>query len=78
MQVIYDPDEQRVPIMAWLDEIDEGTLEQSRNLARLPFATHHVALMPDAHRPLPSATRVQKLLSCQNPSALLRMSHAVP
>ena len=49
MQTIFDPAEQRVPIKAWLEEIDVGTLEQARNVAQLPFAAHHVALMPDAH-----------------------------
>lgn len=49
MKVIYDPDAQRIPIKAWLSEIDEITLEQATNLARLPFAAHHIALMPDAH-----------------------------
>jgi tRNA-splicing ligase RtcB len=38
-----------VPIVAWGGEFDEGTLAQARNLARLPFAFIHVALMPDAH-----------------------------
>jgi tRNA-splicing ligase RtcB len=49
MQVIYDQNKQRVPIKAWLNDLDEGTLEQALNLARLPFAARHVALMPDAH-----------------------------
>ena len=49
MKVIYDPTKQKIPIKAWLDELDEGTLEQTLNLARLPFAVHHIALLPDAH-----------------------------
>src|SRR5262245_38019306 len=49
MRAIYDPDEQRVPVKVWLEELDAPTLEQALNLARLPFAAHHVALMPDAH-----------------------------
>ena len=49
MQVIYDAAMQRVPIKAWLDEIDPTTLEQALNLAMLPVAAHHVALLPDAH-----------------------------
>ena len=40
---------ERIPIKLWLDDIDEGTLEQVKNLANLPFAFKHVALMPDAH-----------------------------
>lgn len=49
MQEIFEANTQRVPIKAWLSEIDAGTLEQAVNLARLPFAFNHVALMPDAH-----------------------------
>ncbi|MDD3877953.1 MAG: RtcB family protein [Bacteroidales bacterium] len=37
------------PIKLWLDEPDEGTLRQVKNLANLPFIYKHVALMPDAH-----------------------------
>lgn len=40
---------QGVPLYVWGELIDEGTLAQSRNLAMLPFAVDHVALMPDAH-----------------------------
>jgi len=40
---------ERVPILVWGDQIDDQTLVQVRNLANLPFAFHHVALMPDAH-----------------------------
>ena len=49
MQVIYDPDRQRVPIKVWASDVDEPTLEQALNAAALPYASHHVALMPDAH-----------------------------
>jgi len=38
-----------IPIKLWLTEIDEGALEQAKNLANLPFAFHHIAIMPDAH-----------------------------
>lgn len=41
---------ERVPVKSWAVEIEAGALEQARNLARLPFAQHHVALMPDAHQ----------------------------
>ncbi|OYT11571.1 MAG: RNA-splicing ligase RtcB [Bacteroidetes bacterium 4572_114] len=40
---------ERIPIKLWLDEVEEGALAQARNLANLPFAFKHVALMPDAH-----------------------------
>ncbi len=38
---------ERIPIKMWLDDIEEGALEQAKNLANLPFATKHIALMPD-------------------------------
>lgn len=40
---------ERIPIYVWGEIDDEATLAQTRNLANLPFAHHHVALMPDAH-----------------------------
>jgi tRNA-splicing ligase RtcB len=40
---------ERIPIKLWLDEIDEAALEQAKNLANLPFALRHIAIMPDAH-----------------------------
>ncbi len=33
----------------WADRIDENALEQAHNLASLPYAFHHIALMPDVH-----------------------------
>jgi tRNA-splicing ligase RtcB len=41
----------KVPIFVWADkdEIEPEALEQARNVARLPFMHHHVAVMPDAH-----------------------------
>jgi tRNA-splicing ligase RtcB len=42
-------DTERIPIKLWLDEIEDGAVEQALNLARLPFAFHHIAIMPDAH-----------------------------
>jgi tRNA-splicing ligase RtcB len=41
---------ERLPIKLWLNVYEEGVVEQTRNLANLPFAFHHVALMPDAHQ----------------------------
>jgi tRNA-splicing ligase RtcB len=34
----------------WLDEIEDGALQQVKNIANLPCAFHHVAVMPDAHQ----------------------------
>lgn len=38
------------PIKLWLDEIEDGALDQAKNLANLPFTFKHVAIMPDAHQ----------------------------
>lgn len=40
----------RVPVKLWLDEIEEGALNQAKNLANLPFAFKHIAIMPDCHQ----------------------------
>lgn len=39
-----------IPIKMWLADAEEGALEQARNIANLPFAVSHVALMPDCHQ----------------------------
>lgn len=43
---------ERLPIKLWLDvdQVDEGALEQARNLANLPFAFKHIAIRPDVHK----------------------------
>jgi tRNA-splicing ligase RtcB len=41
---------ERVPVKLWLDDIEDGAMAQSLDLAKLPFAFHHVAIMPDAHQ----------------------------
>lgn len=38
-----------VHIKSWASKLEEDTLKQAENVARLPFVHHHVALMPDAH-----------------------------
>lgn len=40
---------ERIPIKLWLDDIDEKTLDQAKNLSNLPFVHKWVAIMPDAH-----------------------------
>ena len=37
-------------IKSWCSEPEAGALEQAMNIAQLPFAFGHVALMPDAHQ----------------------------
>ena len=41
---------EKIPIKMWLDDIEEGALEQAKNLANLPFAFKHIAIMPDSHQ----------------------------
>ena len=49
MKIIDNKEIQRVPILAWTDEIDSNALEQAMNLSQLGFVYQHVALMPDVH-----------------------------
>ena len=46
MQVLMG---KRVPIKLWSDKIDALALAQAEDLASLPFAHSHIALMPDVH-----------------------------
>jgi tRNA-splicing ligase RtcB (3'-phosphate/5'-hydroxy nucleic acid ligase) len=41
---------ENIPIKMWLSEVEPGAMEQARNLANLPFAWKHIALMPDCHQ----------------------------
>ena len=36
-------------VKSWAGEIEEMAENQATNLAKLPFAFHHIALMPDCH-----------------------------
>ena len=38
-----------VPIKMWADSMDEYAQKEAENLANLPFAFKHIALMPDVH-----------------------------
>ncbi|WP_054721272.1 RtcB family protein [Marinifilum fragile] len=40
---------ERIPIKMWVSDLEESAIKQAENLANLPFAFKHVALMPDAH-----------------------------
>jgi tRNA-splicing ligase RtcB len=40
---------ERVPIKLWLDDIEDGALEQAKNVANLPFVFKHVAIQADSH-----------------------------
>jgi len=41
---------EKIPIKLWLDDIEEGALQQAKDLANLPFAFKHIAIMPDSHQ----------------------------
>ncbi|MBS4013485.1 MAG: RtcB family protein [Bacteroidetes bacterium] len=41
---------EKLPIKLWLDDIEDGALEQAKNLANHPYAFKHIALMPDCHQ----------------------------
>jgi len=43
-------DTEKLPIKMWLDDIENGALQQAKNLANLPFAFKWVAIMPDSHQ----------------------------
>ena len=38
-----------VPVKSWCKDIEASALDQIENLSRLPFAFHHIAIMPDCH-----------------------------
>lgn len=41
---------ENIPIKLWLGDIEDGALQQAKNLANLPFAFKHIAIMPDSHQ----------------------------
>ncbi len=45
----------KAQVVSFASELEESTLEQARQLAKLPFIYPHVALMPDAHTGLGSS-----------------------
>lgn len=38
-----------LPIKVWASQVEDSCIDQAVNLANLPFAIGHIALMPDAH-----------------------------
>lgn len=40
---------EQLPIKMWLNNLEEGALDQAKNLANLPFAFKHIPIMPDSH-----------------------------
>jgi tRNA-splicing ligase RtcB (3'-phosphate/5'-hydroxy nucleic acid ligase) len=49
LNIIHDNLTFKVPVKNWCSDIEKEALFQIRNLARLPFAFHHIAIMPDCH-----------------------------
>ncbi len=51
MKVYFNDDNYatRIPVKSWANDIEASTLDQAKDLANLPFAFKHIALMPDAH-----------------------------
>ncbi len=43
-------DENALPVYSWCSDIEDGALKQINNLTKLPFAYHHIAIMPDCHQ----------------------------
>jgi tRNA-splicing ligase RtcB len=41
---------ERLPIKLWLNDVEKGALKQAKDLANLPFAFKHIAIMPDTHQ----------------------------
>lgn len=41
---------ERIPIKLWLDDLEEGALQQAKDLANLVIAFRHIAIMPDSHQ----------------------------
>lgn len=39
-----------IPIKIWTEDIESGAIDQATNLANLPFAYKHIAIMPDVHQ----------------------------
>jgi tRNA-splicing ligase RtcB len=40
---------EKLPIKMWLDDCEDNAMIQIKNLANLPFAFKHIAIMPDCH-----------------------------
>lgn len=40
---------EKIPLYLWLDDLEDGALLQALDLANLPVAFHHIAIMPDSH-----------------------------
>ena len=41
---------EKIPIKLWVNYLEDGAKAQTKNLANLPFAFKHIAIMPDCHQ----------------------------
>lgn len=46
---VIKTEQMRVPVKSWCGNIEESAMKQIQNLASLPFAFKHIAIMPDCH-----------------------------
>jgi len=46
----WKSDKNKISIYSWCTTIEEEAIKQTDNVANLPFAFHHAALMPDCHQ----------------------------
>jgi tRNA-splicing ligase RtcB (3'-phosphate/5'-hydroxy nucleic acid ligase) len=49
MIVSYNKETMKVPVKCWADDVEQSAVDQILHLSNLPFAFHHVAIMPDCH-----------------------------
>jgi len=50
IKVIYKKEENKIPIKSWVTDLEDGALEQAKNLSNFPFSFRHISLMPDCHQ----------------------------
>ncbi len=54
----------RIPIKSWCSNIEEGALDQIKNLAMHPVLSKHIAIMPDCH--LGYGMPIGGVIACKN------------
>lgn len=47
---MYVVTSEKLPIKIWATDLEDGALDQAKNLANLPFAFKHIAILPDSHQ----------------------------
>ena len=47
--ICFEVENSNVPVYSWTREIEAAAKEQIEHLSKLPFAYHHIAIMPDCH-----------------------------